>query len=56
MIEALEQAGGHPRYTEFVVLTDEEERTDPLIKKHNAWTKAYATEELYDWLLENRRP
>jgi predicted esterase len=56
MIEAIEHAGGHPRYTEFVVLSDEEERTDPLIKKHNAWTKAYATEELYDWLLENRLP
>ena len=56
MIDAVEAAGGNPRYSEFVVLTDEEERTDPLIRKHNAWTKAYANEDLYDWLLENRLP
>ena len=56
MIDALAKVGGKARYSEFVVLTDEEERTDPLIKRHNAWTKAYATEDLYDWLLENRLP
>jgi hypothetical protein len=22
---------------------------------HDAWTRAYATEELYSWLLEHRR-
>lgn len=56
MIEAIEAAGGRPRYTEFVVLPDDDKRLDVRINRHNSWTKAYATEDLYDWLLENKRP
>jgi predicted peptidase len=39
MIEALRQAGGHPKYTEY-----------PKVG-HDSWTRAYGTAELYDWLL-----
>lgn len=56
MIRAIEEAGGRPRYTEFVVLPDDDKRLDVRINRHNSWTKAYATEDLYDWLLENKRP
>lgn len=43
MIDALKNAGGQPRYTEYKGVG------------HNSWDKAYATEELYTWLLEQRR-
>ncbi len=39
MIEALKQAGGNPKYTEYPGV------------KHNSWDRAYGTKELYDWLL-----
>jgi predicted peptidase len=39
MIEALKAAGGQPKYTEYPGID------------HNSWDKAYATRELYDWLL-----
>lgn len=44
MIAALKQAGGHPRYTEYPGVG------------HDCWDRAYACEELYDWLLQHRRP
>ena len=40
MIEAIKAAGGKPKYTEYPGVG------------HNSWDKAYATKELYDWLLE----
>jgi predicted peptidase len=43
MIQALRDAGGQPRYTEYIGLD------------HNAWDRAYATGELYDWLIGQRR-
>jgi predicted peptidase len=42
MIEALKKAGGEPKYTEYTGVG------------HNSWDKAYATKELYDWLLEHK--
>jgi predicted peptidase len=42
MIAALRVAGGAPRYTEFFGLD------------HNAWDRAYAMPDLYDWLLQQR--
>jgi hypothetical protein len=42
MIEALKKAGGEPKYTEYPGVG------------HNSWDKAYATKELYDWLLEHK--
>lgn len=42
MIEALRKAGGQPRYTEYKDVG------------HNSWDKAYATDELYTWLLPQR--
>mgnify|MGYP002478155563 FL=1 len=44
MIDALKQAGGKPRYTEYPGV------------RHNCWDQAYATDELWTWLLEQRRP
>lgn len=45
MIEALEQAGGKPRYTEYEAVG------------HNCWDAAYGTDELFVWLLsQQRRP
>jgi predicted peptidase len=43
MIEAIKKAGGHPKYTEYPGVG------------HNSWDKAYATDELYDWLLKQRK-
>jgi predicted peptidase len=40
MKKALETAGGKPIYTEYAGVG------------HNSWDKAYATKELYDWLLK----
>jgi predicted peptidase len=42
MMEALKTAGASPRYTEYPGVG------------HNSWDKAYATAELYDWLLMQR--
>ncbi len=44
MIAALRAAGGAPRYTEYFGL------------EHNCWDRAYATPELYEWLLGQRLP
>jgi predicted peptidase len=43
MIKALEQAGAKPKYTEYPGVG------------HNSWDKAYATPELYTWLLEQKK-
>jgi predicted peptidase len=43
MIEALKKAGAEPKYTEYPGVG------------HNSWDKAYATKELYDWLLMQKR-
>ena len=42
MMEALKKAGAEPKYTEYSGVG------------HNSWDKAYATKELYDWLLEHK--
>ncbi|MBN1347398.1 MAG: prolyl oligopeptidase family serine peptidase [Phycisphaerae bacterium] len=42
MIEALKQAGGSPRYTEYKGVG------------HNSWDRAYDTEELYTWMLDQQ--
>jgi predicted peptidase len=42
MMKALEAAGAKPKYTEYPGVG------------HNSWDKAYATKELYDWLLEHK--
>ncbi|MBY0458356.1 MAG: prolyl oligopeptidase family serine peptidase [Gemmataceae bacterium] len=43
MIEAVKKAGGSPKYTEY-----------PKVG-HNSWDMAYGTDELYKWLLEQRK-
>jgi predicted peptidase len=43
MIEAIKKAGGMPKYTEF-----------PKVG-HNSWDMAYGTDELYKWLLEQKK-
>ena len=43
MIQAIKDAGGSPKYTEYPGV------------EHNSWTKAYGTKELYDWLWEQKR-
>ncbi len=43
MIDALKQAGGNPKYTEYPGVG------------HNSWDPAYNTDELYTWLLQQRR-
>jgi predicted peptidase len=43
MIDALKEAGGKPKSTEYPGVG------------HNSWDKAYATKELWDWLLEQKR-
>jgi predicted peptidase len=40
MIKALKATGGDPKYTEYPGVG------------HNSWTNAYATKELYEWLLK----
>jgi len=44
MIDALRKAGGSPRCTEYPGVG------------HNSWDKAYATDELYEWLLQQKCP
>lgn len=43
LIEALKKAGSMPKYTEYPGVG------------HNSWDKAYATKELYPWLLEQKK-
>jgi predicted peptidase len=43
MIKALEAAGGKPKYTEYPDVG------------HNSWDKAYGTDELYEWLLKQKK-
>jgi predicted peptidase len=43
MVEALKKAGASPKYTEYPGVG------------HNSWDKAYATNELYEWLLAQHR-
>jgi len=43
MIEAIKKAGGDPKYTEYEKVG------------HNSWDKAYATKELYEWMLKQKR-
>lgn len=43
MIKAIEKAGGKPKYTEYPGVA------------HNSWDNAYGTDELYTWLLEQKK-
>lgn len=43
MIKAIKDAGGNPKYTEYPDV------------KHDSWTKAYASKELYEWLWDQKR-
>jgi hypothetical protein len=43
MIEALKQAGAEPKYTEYPGVG------------HNSWDQAYGTDELYAWLLKQKK-
>jgi predicted peptidase len=43
MIEAIKKAGGMPKYTEYPGVG------------HNSWDKAYGTDELYKWMLEQKK-
>ena len=43
MVEALRAAGGTPKFTVYPEAG------------HDSWTETYANEELYEWLLEQRR-
>ena len=43
MIEELEKAGGHPRYTEYPGVG------------HNSWDQAYAEPELLSWLFSQKK-
>jgi predicted peptidase len=42
MMKALWDAGAHPNYTEYPGVP------------HNSWDKAYATNDLYEWLLKHK--
>jgi predicted peptidase len=44
MVNLLKEAGGEPRYTEYPGVG------------HDCWDKAYATDELYEWLLKQQPP
>jgi predicted peptidase len=43
MVEAVKKAGGDPKYTEYPGVG------------HNSWDRAYATDELYEWLLKQSK-
>jgi len=43
MIDAIKKAGGSPKYTEY-----------PKVG-HNSWDAAYGTDELYTWLLQQKK-
>lgn len=44
MVQAMKQAGGHPRYTEYPS------------EAHEIWESVYGSMSVYKWLLEQRRP
>ncbi|WP_202182940.1 prolyl oligopeptidase family serine peptidase [Chitinophaga solisilvae] len=44
MVNALKAIGGNVKYTEYPD------------GGHDSWTRAYATEELYTWMLQQRKP
>jgi predicted peptidase len=44
MIAALTEAGSHPLYDEYHGVA------------HNCWDRTYARPDLYEWLLQQRRP
>jgi predicted esterase len=54
MVVALRDAGGTPRYTEFVPLASDD--VNARVPRHNAWDKAYSMPELYEWLIRQKRP
>lgn len=43
MIEAIKAAGGHPRFTVYPQAG------------HDSWTETYANDEIYSWLMQQRR-
>jgi predicted peptidase len=43
MVEALKAAGADPKYTEYPGV------------KHNSWDKAYAEDELWEWMFKQKR-
>ncbi|MBN9121665.1 MAG: prolyl oligopeptidase family serine peptidase [Planctomycetes bacterium] len=43
MVDALKKAGGKPKYDEYPGVG------------HNSWDKAYGTDELYKWLLDQKK-
>jgi predicted peptidase len=43
MIEAIKQAGGSPRYTEYPGVG------------HNSWSATYANRDVYAWLFSQKR-
>jgi len=43
MIEALKKAGGTPQYTELAYIG------------HNSWDAAYASQDLFDWMLKQKK-
>jgi len=43
MIAAIKEAGGDPKFTEYPGVG------------HNSWDKAYATKELFDWMMKQER-
>jgi predicted peptidase len=43
MVDALKKAGGKPKYDEYPGVG------------HNSWDKAYGTDELYKWMLEQKK-
>lgn len=43
LVDALKKAGGQPKYTEYPGV------------EHNSWDKAYAGDELWTWMFEQRR-
>lgn len=44
MVEAMKKAGGNPKFTVYPDL------------EHDSWTRTYDNPELYQWLLEQKRP
>ncbi len=44
MIDAIKAAGGNPRFTVYPQAG------------HDSWTETYANDEIYSWLLQQRRP
>ena len=44
MVEAMKRNGGDPKFTTYPEA------------KHDAWTETYANPQLYEWLLQQKRP